>query len=252
MGRLASLARGALLAALLAGPLAHSHQTPPGDVYPIVTREDHGFTVTYRSSLEDRYFAQPYDLDGKPSAEKKVIPRSKVPLEVRTVNRWPRVKGMSADTELAVLRVIFLGYGTNAGIVSDGSSVEWIRMVRGEALLCRLRISTLEQRCTQLGRVLDGPMGMELLDEPLQRGSERAVLWVNEYHQLMFSSWETYSHGPVRTRLVWNEIFPDTSLASAVNGSVALVAVHLPDERGLFRIRTWTVPWPVPPTSAGK
>lgn len=243
--RLVSLARGALLAALMAGTLAHPHQTPPGDVYPVVTPSDRGFVVMYRSSLEDRYYAQPYGLDGKPSAAKKSVPKSKVPLSVRTVNRWRRPKGLSPDKEKAVLEVIFLGYGTVAGAMSDGTSAEWIRMVKGDASLCRLRIATLAQRCEPLGRVLDGPMGIELLDEPLERGSERAVFWVNEARQLMFSSWELYSDAPVRTRLVGDGFTWNTSLASAVNGDVALVAAHLPDTKGLFHIRTWTAPWPV-------
>lgn len=251
-GRLVSLTRGALLAAWMAGTAAHSHQTPPGDVYPVVTRTDRGFTVTYRSSSEDRAYAQPYGLDGKPSAGKKVIPTSELPTPVRTVNRWPRPKGMSADTEQAVLKVIFLGYGTTAGVVSDNTSAEWIRIVKQDASLCRLRIATLEQRCTPLGRVLDGPMGLELLDEPLARGSERAVFWVNERSQLMFSSWERYSDAPVRTRLVGDGFSWNTDLSSAVNGEVALVAAHLPGPDGLFRIRTWTTPWPMGSGPTGK
>lgn len=244
-GRRFSVTRGVLLAVWMASPLAHSHQTPPGDVYPTVTRTDGGFLVTYRSSPERRHFAQPYGLDGKPSAEAKVIPESQAPLSVRTVNRWPRIQGMSAETEQAILRRIFLGYGTNAAIVNDGTNVEWIHMYRGEALLCHLRIAPLEQRCTRFGQVLDGPMGMELLGEPLQHGSERGVFWVNEYHQLMFSTWERFSNGPVRTRLVWNELVRNTWLASAVNGDVAMVAAHVPGKGGWFRIRTWTMRWPV-------
>jgi len=243
--RFVPLARAALLAAWIAGTAAHSHQTPPGDVYPVVTRADRGFVVTYRSSIENRNYAQPYGLDGKPSAAKKAIPKSEVPSPVRTVNKWPRPKGLSADKEQAVLRVIFLGYGTTAGVVTDGTSAEWIRMTNGDASLCRLRISTLEQRCEPLGRVLDGPMGLELLDEPLARGSERAVFWVNEQRQLMFSSWERYSEVPVRTRLVGDGFSTNTWLASAVNGDVALVAAHLPGPKGLFRIHTWTTLWPV-------
>ncbi len=250
--RARSVARGVLLAVWMAGTLAHSHQTPPGDVYPAVTRTDQGFLVTHRSSVDGRHFAQPYGPDGKPSAEKKVIPASQAPASIRTVNRWPRVKGMSAETELAVLRAIFPGFGTNAGIVSDGTNVEWIRMYRGEALLCHLRIATLEQRCAPFGRVLDGPMGIELLDEPLQRGSQRAVFWVNEYYQLVFSTWELYSSGPVQTRLVWNEFGGDTSLSSAVNGDVALVAAHVPEMDGLFRIHTWTMRWPAGRGTQGK
>lgn len=244
------LVRAALLATSMVGPLAHSHQTPPGDVYPVVTRSERGFVVTYRSSLEDRYYAQPHGLDGQPSAAKKPVPKSKVPSSVRTVNRWRRPKGLPADKEQAVLGVIFLGYGTVAGTISDGTSAEWIRMVQGDASLCRVRIDTLAQRCEPLGRVLDGPMGLELLDEPLERGSERAVFWVNEARQLMFSSWELYSDAPARTRLVGDGFTWNTDLASAVNGDVALVAAHLPDSKGLFHIRTWTAPWPVDrPTS---
>lgn len=94
--RLVSRVRAALLAALMAGTLAHSHQTPPGDVYPVVTRSEHGFVVTYRSSLEDRYYAQPHGLDGKPSAAKTSVPKSKVPPTVRTVNTWRRPKNFPA------------------------------------------------------------------------------------------------------------------------------------------------------------
>jgi hypothetical protein len=251
--RVGAVAHGVLLAVWMTGTLAHAHQTPPGDVYPDVNRSDQGFVVTYQSSLDDRYFSQPYGLDGKPSAEAKVIPESKVPPTLRTVNRWPRVKGMSAETEEAVLRRIFLGYGTNAGIVSDGTNVEWIRIDhRGEALRCHLRIASLEQRCTRFGQILDGPMGLSLIAEPLQNGSERGVFWINEYYQLVFSTWEPYSYGPVRTRLVWNEFGPETSLSSAVNGDVAMVAAHVPNEKGLFQIRTWTMRWPVRPSAPGK
>ncbi|MCY1075063.1 hypothetical protein [Archangium lansingense] len=61
----------------------------------------------------------------------------------------------------------------------------------------------------------------------------------------MFASWVAYSEAPVQTRLVGDGFDMDTSLSSAVNGNVALVAAHLPDSKGLFHIRTWTAPWPV-------
>ncbi|KFA86907.1 hypothetical protein [Archangium violaceum] len=244
--------RGVLLAAWMTGTLAHAHQTPPGEVYPDVRRSEQGFVVTYRSSIEDRYFSRPYGLDGKPSAEPKVIPESKVPPTIRTVNRWPKVPGMSDETEQAVLERVFLGFGTSAAIVSDGRNVEWIRIYRGEALRCILKIATLEQRCIRFGQILDGPMGLSLLAEPLWNGSERGVFWINEYYQLVFSTWEAYSHGPVRTRLVWNEFGPDTSLTSAVNGDVAMVAAHVPNEKGLFQVATWTMRWPTRPAAPGK
>ncbi|AKJ01067.1 hypothetical protein ATI61_114224 [Archangium gephyra] len=247
-----AVARGVLLAAWMTGALAHAHQTPPGDVYPNVTRSDQGFVVTYRSSIDGRSFSQPYGLDGKPSTEAQVIPASKAPPSFRTANRWPRVPGMSAETEQAVLRRVFLGYGTSTAIVSDGANVEWIHIYRGEALRCHLRIASLEQRCAAFGRILDGPMGIELIAEPLQQGSERGVFWINEYYQLVFSTWTPYSYGPVRTRLVWNEFGPETSLSSAVNGDVALVAAHVPNQKGLFQIQTWTVRWPARPGTPGK
>ena len=124
--RLVPRVRAALLAASMAGTLAHSHQTPPGDVYPVVTRSERGFVVTYRSSLEDRYYAQPHGLDGQPSAAKKSVPKSKVPSSVRTVNKWRKPKNFPADKEKAVLQAIFVGYGTVAGTMSDGTSAEWI------------------------------------------------------------------------------------------------------------------------------
>lgn len=245
--------RGVLLAAWMTGTLAHAHQTPPGEVYPDVRRSEQGFVVTYRSSIEDRYYSRPYGLDGKPSAEPKVIPESKVPPTVRTVNRWPKVPGMSAETEQAVLKRVFLGFGTTAAVISDGTNVEWIHIhYRGDALRCILKIATLEQRCTQFGKVLDGPMGIPLIAEPLQNGSERGVFWINEYYQLVFSTWETYSYGPARTRLVWNEFGMDTSLTSAVNGDVAMVAAHVPNEKGLFQVATWTMRWPTRPAAPGK
>jgi hypothetical protein len=248
-----AVARGVLLAVWMTGTLAHAHQTPPGNVYPNVTRSEQGFVVTYRSSLEDRHFSRPYGLDGKPSAEAKVIPASKVPPTLRTVNRWPKVPGMSAETEQAVLPRVFLNYGTTVAVVSDGTNVEWIHISHlGEARRCHLRIANLEQRCSAFGKVLDGPMGLSLITEPLQNGSERGIFWINEYHQLVFSTWVPYSYGPVHTRLVWNEFGWDTSLSSAVNGDVALVAAHVPNEKGLYQIETWAMRWPARPAAPGK
>ena len=237
------MARVALLVTLLAGSVARAHQTPPGDVYPVVTSGDRGFVVTYRSSLEDRFYSQDYGLDGKPSGEKRLIAESQVPTRVRSVNSSRGLKGSPSGKLRAVLGAIF--QGTTTGAVSDGKTAEWIRITREDASLCRLSISTLEQRCVRLGKVLDGPMGLSLLDEPLERGAGRAVFWISAEGLLMFSAWERYSDAPVQTQRVGGEWSWNTSLASAVSGDTALLAAHLPDAQGVFRIRTWTVPWPV-------
>ena len=236
-------ARAALLAALLAGTVARSHQTPLGDVYPVVTPRDRGFVVTYRSSLENLFYSQAYGLDGRPSSEKRPVHESKVPTRARSVNSSRGLKGIPSDKVRAVHAAIF--QGTSTGAVSDGTTAEWIRITKEDASLCRLWISTLEQRCVRLGKVLDGPMGLPLLAEPLERGAERAVFWISPEGGLMFSSWARYSEAPVQTQRVGGEWTWNTSLASAVSGDTALLAAHLPDTEGVFRIRTWTLQWPV-------
>jgi len=94
--------RAGLLAAFFAGTVALSHQTPPGDVYPVVTPMDGGFVVTYRSSLENRFYSRAYGLDGRPLAEKRPVPESKVPTRARSVNSSRGLKGIPSDKAHAV------------------------------------------------------------------------------------------------------------------------------------------------------